>query len=352
MNHHSVIAEARPVAHRDDGTDAAAGLTRRSRLTRRTVVGAALALALVVSTVTATPAYADDAAAHGAGPASGLDAASVETLLRGVGVVSDAPSSAVADTSRLRAMAGTTADDAAPRVAPAGTATVSTGSGLSIQTGANQLKMRPVASGAASRSPGGLAVYGNGQESAFALSTARTGGNAGYSVITGANAPTRYDYVLTVDGRPATLATTADGGVDVRDAAGTVVNSIAPAWAVDARGASLVSSYSVAGNVLTQHVEHEGAAYPVVADPRFRCDGLWCTVELTRHETRLMAAGALSPGIACRFLGPGAGACAALLIAGWAQANIAVNSGQCIGFRVWQRNLISYLHLAYVRCYA
>jgi hypothetical protein len=142
------------------------------------------------------------------------------------------------------------------------------------------------------------------------------------------------------------------GGIDVHDSSGALVNSIVPAWAVDAAGAAVATSYSVSGNILTQSVAHEGAAYPVVADPRLRCDGLWCTNELTRHETRLLAANALSPGIACRFLGPGASVCAAVLIGAWAQANIALANGQCIGFRVWQANLVSHPHLAYIRCYA
>jgi hypothetical protein len=367
MNHHSSTIDRRQDAYVDAGTDVAAERRPHRRLTRNTLIAVGLAFALAASTLTVAPAHAEGPARQSEAPAAesdtpAVDAASVEALLRDVGVVSDQPSAGAESlgagspsvdsaspnaTTPDTAFLGTVSSDTAES-----TATLSVKSGLSVRTGAKQVRVRPIAMGVATASPGGLSVYANGAESAFALSTARTGGNAGYSVITGAGAPSDYAYTITVNGAPAVLNLTAEGGVDVLDAGGAVANSIAPAWATDATGASVATSYSVTGNILTQRVQHAGAAYPVVADPRFRCDGLWCTVELSRYETRLMAAGALSPGIACRFLGPGAGICAALLIAGWAQANIALNTGQCIGVRVWQRNLVSYLHLAYVRCYA
>jgi hypothetical protein len=338
---------------------------RASRLRRSVYVSAVVALVVVASTLAATPAHAGGGVgAVGQRIGGGLDPAGVEQVLRDAGAVADVGSvnAAQVDAGRER-FAGPDAagpDGSSPGVALPGseasdvsTSLVSLKAGLTVATGANTLQVQPVAArGARDLSPSGLAVYGNTPESAFALSSAQTGGNAGYVVISGPTAPDAYRFAFTVDGRPAVLRLAADGGVEVYSAAGAFVNSIVPAWAKDANGAAVATSYSVSRNILTQRVSHAGAAYPVVADPRVRCDGLWCTLELTRNETRLMAASALSPGIACRFLGPGAGACAALLISGWAQANIALSRGQCTGVRVWQANMVSYPHLAYIRCYA
>jgi hypothetical protein len=366
---------------------------------RNVYVSAIVALVVVASTLAATPAHAGGSVGavgthavgtHAVGTRAvgthalgthaggtdtggmrraGVDPAAVEQVLRDAGAVVDVGVSAA---SRDRLVGpdvaspdAASADAASPDAAspdaarPGGaasgvsTAAVSLESGLAVATGANTLRIQPmVARAAKAMSPGGLAVYGNTPESAFALSSAETGGNAGYVVISGPTAPDAYRFMFTVDGRPAVLKLAADGGVEVYSSSGVLVNSIVPAWARDANGAELSTSYSVSRNILTQRVSHTGAAYPVVADPRVRCDGLWCTLELTRNETRLLAASALSPGIACRFLGPGAAACAGLLISGWAQANIALSRGQCTGVRVWQANMVSYPHLAYIRCYA
>jgi hypothetical protein len=358
-----------------------------SRLRRNVYVSAVVALVVVASTLAATPAHAGGgvgaiergaiergaiergaiergaiergaiergaAGVDAAGVSvAGVDAGAVERVLRDAGAVADASVSApVAATSAAGRLAAP--DSAIGDATAVTTSAVSLKVGLTVSTGSSTMRVQPVAAASAKAlSPGGLAVYANTADSVFALSSAKTGGNAGYAVMNGPGAPTDYRFMFTVDGTPAVLKLAADGGVEVYSASGALVNSIVPAWAKDATGAAVPTSYSVEGNILTQTVTHSGAAYPVVADPRARCDGLWCTLELTRNETRLLAANALSPGIACRFLGPGAGVCAALLISAWAQANLALANGQCTGVRVWQANMVSYPHLAYIRCYA
>jgi len=246
-----------------------------------------------------------------------------------------------------------TPDAAAPdSVVAESTAAVSLKSGLTVGTGADAVQVMPVgAKGQKALSPSGLAVFANGKDSAYAFSTAATGGNAGYAVVQNANAPTSHQFQVSVAGKPAKLQLDGNGGVNVLNGAGTIVNMIAPAWALDANGTAVPSFYSVKGNIVTQTVEHAGAAYPVVADPRLRCDQIWCTMELTRRETGQMADSALNAGLVCGAFGGGFVPCAAVVAGGWAQANIARNTGQCIGVRVW-RNFISYLHLAYIPCYA
>jgi len=308
-----------------------------SRRRSAVVVAATAALTITASTLIATPAHAE-----------GVDAAAVEQVLRQAGAVTDV---APAASSKLASP-----NDAGVRLpAVKSAASVSLKTGLTVATGANTLSITPVvesASSAKTLSPSGLAVFGNTPDSSIAFSKASTGGNAGYAVITGAGAPTAYRFAFAVDGKPAVLKSAAGGGVDVLTSAGAFVNSIAPAWAKDANGAELPTSYAVAGNVLTQTVEHAGAAYPVVADPRVRCDSLWCTLELTRGETRSLAANVLYAGGPCAVLGGGAPVCVTVLTGAWAMASIALSRGQCIGYRVWKANFVSYPHLAYVGCYA
>jgi type II secretory pathway pseudopilin PulG len=294
-----------------------------------------VATAVMVASTTLTAASAQAAPA--------FDPAAVEQTLRSAGAVYDAS----ADQQKLASPDAAVADG----TAAAGVSAVSVKNGLTIGTGAEQVQVRPVGNkGDKAMSPSGLAVFANGSDSAFAFSTAATGGNAGYAVIQNANAPTAYRFQVSVGNKPAVLQLDATGGI--LNSAGTVVNSIAPAWALDANGAQVPTSYSVTGNIVTQTVQHAGAAYPVVADPRVRCDGLWCTLELTRHETALMADNALNAQILCTPLGPGVVPCTAVVAGGWAQANIARATGQCVGVRVWQANFVSYPHLAYIRCYA
>ena len=308
---------------------------------RRSVVLAAIAaLTITASTLTATPAHAE-----------GVDAATVEQVLRQAGAVKDVAPALPPDVAGK--LAQTNASGVQAPAVKSG-ASISLKSGLTVPTGANTLSITPVTSreAASALSPSGLAVYANTADSSIAFSKASTGGNAGYAVITGPNAPTEYRFAFTVDGQPAVLKLTAGGGVDVLTSSGTSVNSVVPAWAKDATGAALPTSYSVSGNILTQTVSHRGAVYPVVADPRVRCDSLWCTLELSRGETRGLAAHVLYAGGPCAVLGGGAPVCVTVLTGAWAMASIALSRGQCIGYRVWKANFVSYPHLAYVGCYA
>jgi hypothetical protein len=50
--------------------------------------------------------------------------------------------------------------------------------------------------------------------------------------------------------------------------------------------------------------------------------------------------------------GGGAPVCVTVLTGAWAMANIALSRGQCVGYRVWKANFVSYPHLAYIGCYA
>lgn len=112
---------------------------------------------------------------------------------------------------------------------------------------------------------------------------------------------------------------------------------IEPAWAVDANGDSVETSYSVDGSQLTQHINGNGAAYPIVADPYLRYiyndSGRRTGQELVfnRNQTSYIANGSAG---ACILLGrsiPGAIACAPVVIV----AGHANSTGNCVALRSW-----------------
>ena len=85
--------------------------------------------------------------------------------------------------------------------------------------------------------------------------------------ISGPDAPTEYvfDFEMPTDW---SLVERSDGSVTITDSEGDIVGSIAPPWAVDANADELATSFKVQGaNTLVQTVNHEGASYPVLADP-------------------------------------------------------------------------------------
>ncbi len=88
------------------------------------------------------------------------------------------------------------------------------------------------------------------------------------TLIDDAAAPESYSYSIDV-AEGATLAVDEDGAVHITSADGEFVGGVAPAWAVDASGAPVPTSYRVDGTTLTQLIDHDGGqyAYPIVADP-------------------------------------------------------------------------------------
>ena len=85
-------------------------------------------------------------------------------------------------------------------------------------------------------------------------------------VIESAEAATEYRFENAVPaGHAARLH--ADGSVRFYDADGNESGGIVAPWALDAEGAAVPTSYTLDRTTLVQTVEHEGAAYPVIADP-------------------------------------------------------------------------------------
>ena len=87
--------------------------------------------------------------------------------------------------------------------------------------------------------------------------------------IASPDAPYTYRFELDL-GPDESARRTSDGGVEIRaerDGVSAVLASIAPPWALDAKGAAVPTWYEVDGSTVVQHVDHARAVYPVVADP-------------------------------------------------------------------------------------
>lgn len=114
----------------------------------------------------------------------------------------------------------------------------------------------------------GVVAYPANDGSANAVQADESGGVRMLTIIDNADAPTEYEYKVTVpDGRRIEL--TEDGGAVVRDLEGQPLAVVEIPWAKDALDTPIQTWFTTDGTSLTQHVAHtvEGTAYPVVADP-------------------------------------------------------------------------------------
>jgi hypothetical protein len=288
--------------------------------TARILGGVALTLLL---TVTAIPAHAALALSASPRTAATVSALEDQGALTSRGAGKAASSDWATESSR----------DTGVRLDP--------GKGLAVRSDVGETVVTPVGAGQAAVPEPDLVVYaGSNASHDFALTKAGANApaSAAFAIAHSAAAPTVFRFQFSVAGRPAELALL-DGVVVVKDANGVVVNFVQPAWASDANGAAVPTSYAVSGNVLSQTVDHLGAAYPVVADPTMACDWVNCTVQFNKSETRSIASGswgaAAAVGFACGRLRTTIGGfiCAVGLSVITYMAGAAVNVDRCLGVR-------------------
>ncbi|WP_018656115.1 hypothetical protein [Actinomadura flavalba] len=89
------------------------------------------------------------------------------------------------------------------------------------------------------------------------------------TVLHGPDAPSEFRFPLSL---PDGLALEAmpSGGYDVVHLRyGATVGHLFSPWACDSMFRQVKADYALDGSVITMRVQHEGAAYPVVADPRY-----------------------------------------------------------------------------------
>ena len=162
--------------------------------------------------------------------------------------------------------------------------------------------------------------------------------------IDGPTAPTSYAFPIALP-EGGGVEPQSDGSIEFVGADGITFAFVKPAWAKDANGSSVATSFEVIGNTIVQHVQHVGAAYPVVADPAFQgdCGYITCTVRLDRAQTRNASdASWIITGFAaaCSVLGGLTGLlCAAAIAPGAVALAVAAGrfyeNGNCIGARFY-----------------
>ena len=123
----------------------------------------------------------------------------------------------------------------------------------------------------------------------FAAQATVDGGLQVLLVLEGPEAPSEYRFDMTVPAG-AVLQATPDGGALVVGADGVAVSTVAPSWALDANGSRVPSSYRIDGTTLIQVVDHHGAAYPVIADPKVSL-GWNIYVKYSKADVRSLTSG-------------------------------------------------------------
>jgi hypothetical protein len=148
----------------------------------------------------------------------------------------------------------------------------------------------------------GVVAYPSDSSYASAAQVTRDGSLRALVVIEGDDAPTEFRYPI--DGATH-LVRNPDGTVSVMQHE-LSVSVVASPWAVDANGSPVRTDFRIEGTALVQVVFHEGAAYPVVADPKFTWGWVTGTIYFNRAETATIAAagwGATGMTSVCALVG-------------------------------------------------
>lgn len=188
--------------------------------------------------------------------------------------------------------------------------------------------------GTAPMAHGDLALWVDVQPGvSYAARNVAGGGQQTLVFISSAEAPTDYEFNLP---QGFTAKAGVDGGVAVFNDS-VYVGTIPAPWATDANGARVPTSYKVSsdGMGIIQSVNHLGAAYPVVADPRWVWWWGGVDIYLSRSETAWAVTGGLG-AIFALFTGP----YVAMIGAGVLQQAIQ---------NAWRQNKCIVLHDSWVR---
>lgn len=150
------------------------------------------------------------------------------------------------------------------------------------------------------------------------------------TIINSDDAPASYTYSF---GDDSTVGVDQNGTHYVINSDGSFAR-VDDAWARDANGAKVPTSYEIDGDTLVQHVDLTGdIAFPVVADPTWTWYNAAYGVKWNKKETKQIADAGTVVG-ACGFITPRAPAlgpvCGLYGIYLVAQATIARNDGWCV----------------------
>lgn len=114
----------------------------------------------------------------------------------------------------------------------------------------------------------GVVAYAGSDGSANAVQATENGGVRMLTIIDNPNAPTVYDYKVTIP-NGGHIELIDEGGAVVVDSTGELIAAVDTPWAKDATGKTIETYFTTDGQTLTQHINHNvaGVVYPVTADP-------------------------------------------------------------------------------------
>ena len=160
---------------------------------------------------------------------------------------------------------------------------------------------------------GGSVVYPDVATDAAVVARPTADGAQALIVISDSSAPTEFAFPVRIEGARSELRPGPDHTVEVwEEGAQFPSATIAQPWATDADGNPVPTHFDIRGTSVVQVVDHRGAAYPVVADPKFTWGWLTGTAYLNRLETRSLKTFSAAAGLAAMICA-GAG----LATAGW-----------------------------------
>lgn len=199
-----------------------------------------------------------------------------------------------------------------------------------------------VAADASEVADDGTIVY-EGDEATAAAQVLQDGSVRLQTVTESADGPHEFTYTF---GENVVPVEKADGtGVELveeHDGFAITVGEVAPAWAVDANGDEVATSYEIQGNALVQVIEASAdATYPVVADPKVTNAWWNTTIYFSKSETGSLAAGAGGAAAVAALIPDPTVSKIIAVAAGVASAYIGVvqSSGKCI-------KAVLYAHIA------
>jgi hypothetical protein len=154
--------------------------------------------------------------------------------------------------------------------------------------------------------------------------------------ISGSAAPTQFTFSMPLP-PGAHYRVNADGSADIVTTKGLVIGTLAKPWARDADGNSVPTHYTLKGNTVVQTIAHQGAVYPVVADPSVSWHWWGYQVQFTKHETQVIGWGISAVGAYFGWTGWAAvAALAAAPLASWATSH-----GYCLAINWYWNGSVS-----------
>ena len=178
----------------------------------------------------------------------------------------------------------------------------------------------------------GVVAYEANNGSANAVQATEDGGVRMLTIIDNPDAPTTYDYKVTVPSG-GHIELTLDGGAIVLDNTDQLLAVVATPWAKDADEKEVKTYFTTDGQALTQHVEHNasGVVYPVTADPSFSWSWGGVTINFNRSETYYVVIG--GAGAIGGYVGGGLAGGVSAAGGQWV-ADQALRRGMCLS--VWK----------------